>query len=67
MCFRSMIVRPSGPAARELPSLFRMAWVTYEGWNCVLAASPGRVLIIRRLTRRVSGSEEWGMMLVVGE
>ena len=45
MCFRSMIVRPSGPAAREL-LLFRMAWVTYEGWNCVLAASPGRVLII---------------------
>ena len=62
-----MIVRPSGPAARELPSLFRMAWVTYEGWNCVLAASTGRVLIIRRLTRRVLGSEEWGMMLVVGE
>ena len=66
MYFRCMIVRPSGLAARELP-LFRIAWVTYERWNCVLAASRGRVLMIRRLTRRVLESEEWGVMLVVGE
>ena len=41
-----------------------MALVTYEGWKCVWAASRGRVLMTRRLTRRVLGSDEWGIMLV---
>ena len=63
MCFRCRIVRPSGPAARELP-LFLMARAMCWGWKNVVAVSRGRVLMMCLLTRRVSGSEEWGTMEV---
>ena len=57
------MVRPSGPAARELPPC-RMAWVTRWGVNGEAVVTRGRSEMMRRLTRRVFESDEWGMMLV---
>ena len=51
-------MRPSGPAARELP-LNPMALLTIEGEKGEADVSSGRCPMRRRLTRRVCGSEEW--------
>ena len=60
---RWCIVRPSGPAARELP-LFRMAWVTVCVEKGEMFVSSGRDLLRCRLTRRAVGSEVCGVTVV---
>ena len=58
-CLRWWIVRPSGPAARELP-LFRKALETMSVVKGVREVSSGCSLLRRRLTPRARGSDEWG-------
>lgn len=62
-CFRWWMVRPSGPAARELP-LCRMASWTVCVVNAVMLVSRGWVRLRRRLTRRASGSGVSGTIVV---
>ena len=57
-CLRWWIVRPSGPAARELP-LFRRALDTMSGVKGEREVSSGCALLRRRLTPRARGSDEW--------
>ena len=52
-------MRPSGPAARELP-LFRKALDTMSGVKGAREVSSGCALLRRRLTPRARGSDEWG-------
>ena len=54
-------MRPSGPAARELP-LFRMAREVYRGVKGAAVVSSGRVPLRRRFTRRAVGSLVWVMV-----
>ena len=58
-CLRWWIVRPSGPAARELP-LFRKALDTTSVVKGEKEVSSGCALLRRRLTPRARGSDEWG-------
>jgi len=60
-CLNWWMVRPSGPAARELP-LFRMALATMSGVKGEAVVFRGHLLSRSRFTRRASGSEEWGMI-----
>ena len=62
-CLRWWMVRPSGPAARELP-LFRMALETRWVVNGEREWSSGHLRRSSRLTLRAVGSEEWGVMEV---
>ena len=58
-CLRWWIVRPSGPAARNLP-LFRKALDTMSVVKEEREVSNGCALLRRRLTPRARGSDEWG-------
>ena len=55
------MVRPSGPAARELP-LSRTALDTRWVVNGEREWSSGHLCRSSRLTLRAEGSEEWGVM-----
>ena len=55
-CLRWWMVKPSGPAAREVP-LSRMAFETESIENLSMDGSSGWVLRRLRLVRRVSGSD----------
>ena len=57
-CLRWWIVRPSGPASRNLP-LFCKALDTMSAVKEEREVSNGCALLGRRLTPRAKGSDEW--------